>query len=90
MGQAYVYPFLRAAQRRVADYTEHCLATYKEVEYYLDSLSIGIVSGSMDYKWDTRKIVRSTLLQEDFAAVVEFMIPRMILPSFFADLYSPR
>jgi hypothetical protein len=55
-----------------------------------DNLSIEIVSGSMDYKWDTRKVVRSILLQEDFAAAVEFVIPRMILASFFADLYSPR
>jgi hypothetical protein len=28
VGQAYVYPCLRAAQPCVADYTEHCLATY--------------------------------------------------------------
>jgi hypothetical protein len=55
-----------------------------------DNLSVGNCLRYEGYKCDTREVVRSILLQEDFATVVEFMIPRMILSSSFGVLYSSR
>jgi hypothetical protein len=55
-----------------------------------DSLSVGNCLRYEDYKCDTREVVRSILLQEDFAVVIEFVIPRIILSSSFVVLYSSR